>query len=56
MADKRRAQGSKSTDSEVPASLTDSTHAVAEGVSQEDPDLVTHAAPDHSGSQKLHSR
>ncbi len=41
-----RAQGSKSSQDDVAAPLTDSIHVVAAAVARERPDLVGHAAPD----------
>ena len=46
MADKMRTQGSKTTQADVQAPLTDSIHVVAAAVARERPSLVTHAAPD----------
>jgi class 3 adenylate cyclase len=46
LADKMRAQGSKSSLADVEAPLTDSIHVVAAVVAREQPDLVGHAAPD----------
>ena len=46
LADKMRAQGSKSSQADVAAPLTDSIHVVAAAVARERPDLVGHAAPD----------
>ena len=46
MADKMRAQGSKSTQDDDQVPLTDSIHGVAAAVAQERADLARHAAPD----------
>jgi class 3 adenylate cyclase len=46
LADKMRAQGSKSSRADVESPLTDSIHVVAAAVARERPELVSHAAPD----------
>ena len=46
LADKMRAQGSKSTQADDQVPLTDSIHGVAAAVAQERADLARHAAPD----------
>jgi tetratricopeptide (TPR) repeat protein len=52
MADKIRAQNSKSTHAEVQPPVTDSTHTVVVGAAQEPPHLVARSRSNGSGSRK----